>query len=193
MELSIILRVGVFLEQTADLQPDVIKAEKNEFLRLYDRYYDAIFRYCAHRLFDRDAAEDMTSRVFCKALEKFGKFKGNEKQFLGWVYRIANNEIVSMLRKEKARFKALKSVALAGSTETNSNAERIETLRIALLKLKPKYQEVVVIRYFEGLSGEQIAEMLGKKAGTIRSRLKRAIDRLKELMVAEEKEVCNER
>jgi RNA polymerase sigma factor (sigma-70 family) len=181
------------LEQAAIGQAEVVKAEKNEFLRLYDRYYDAIFRYCAHRIFDRDMAEDMTSRVFCKALEKFDKFKGNEKQFLGWVYRIANNEIVSMLRKEKTKAGALKNIALVKSAETDNNEEKLKTLRNAMLKLKPKYQEVVAMRYFEGLSSEQISEMLGKRAGTIRSRLKRAIDKLKELMVAEERQVNNER
>ena len=59
----------------------------NAFALLYRRHYDAVFKYCVHRLFDRHLAEDVTSQVFLKVVEKFHDFKGDERQFRNWLYR----------------------------------------------------------------------------------------------------------
>jgi RNA polymerase sigma-70 factor (ECF subfamily) len=57
------------------------------FGRLYRRHYDTVFRYCVHRLFERQAAEDVTSAVFLKVVENLGRFKGTELQFRNWLYK----------------------------------------------------------------------------------------------------------
>ena len=57
------------------------RRDRAAFVQLYRRHYDVIFRYCAHRLFDRAAAEDVTSEVFLKMVENFHCFKGTEAQF----------------------------------------------------------------------------------------------------------------
>ena len=69
------------------------------FVQLYRRYYDAVFRYCVHRLFERQTAEDVTSQVFLKVVENLGRFKGSERQFRNWLYKIATNAVNSYLRK----------------------------------------------------------------------------------------------
>ena len=55
------------------------------FVQLYRSHYDAIFRYCVHRLFERAKAEDATSEVFLKVIENIHGFKGNEQQFRYWL------------------------------------------------------------------------------------------------------------
>ncbi len=65
----------------------------NAFSLLYRRHYDDLFRYCVHRLFDRHLAEDITSQVFLRVVEKFNTFRGSENQFRGWLFVIATNFI----------------------------------------------------------------------------------------------------
>ncbi|MHC4744503.1 MAG: RNA polymerase sigma factor, partial [Planctomycetota bacterium] len=79
------------------------RSDPEAFIELYRRYYDAIFRYCVHRLFERALAEDATSQVFLKAVEHFGRFKGDAGQFRGWLYRIAGNVANEHLRKAARR------------------------------------------------------------------------------------------
>ena len=80
----------------------------NAFSLLYRRHYDAVFKYCFHRLFDRHLAEDITSQVFLRVVEKFNTFKGSEKQFRGWLFVIATNFINEHLRKAAVNKKAQK-------------------------------------------------------------------------------------
>ncbi len=75
------------------------RSDRAAFVRLYRRHYDAVFRYCVHRLFERQAAEDVTSDVFLKVVENIHHFKGNEKQFRNWLYRVATNAVNNYLRK----------------------------------------------------------------------------------------------
>ena len=77
--------------------------DSTAFVRLYRRHYDAIFRYCVHRLFERTAAEDVTSEVFLRVVEKFEYFNGSEKQFRNWLYTIATNAVNNHLRKSARR------------------------------------------------------------------------------------------
>ena len=79
------------------------RSDPEAFVELYRKYYDAIFSYCAHRLFERTAAEDVTSQVFLKAVEKFGSFRGEEQQFRNWLYKIATNAVNHHLRKTARR------------------------------------------------------------------------------------------
>ena len=102
-------------------EPDPMTQSKSDpgaFTRLYLRHYDAIFRYCAHRLFERTTAEDITSEVFLKMVENFQTFDGNEKQFRNWLYRIATNAINEHLRKT-ARRSAILTWVWRGSSKAS--------------------------------------------------------------------------
>ena len=157
-------------------------SEPAVFVQLYRCYYDAVFRYCAHRLFDRVTAEDVTSTVFLKAVENFHRFKGSEKQFRNWLYKIATNAVNDHLRKTARRKNALKLVGETIKTETadrkdadNDNAVKSALLKQAMLTLKPRYQTIITLRFFENLKLTEIAEVLGSSPGTVRSQLSRAL------------------
>jgi len=83
-------------------------SDRATFVHLYRSHYDAVFRYCVHRLFERTAAEDVTSDVFLKVVESIHSFKGNERQFRCWLYRIATNAVNNYLRKTARRNRLLK-------------------------------------------------------------------------------------
>jgi RNA polymerase sigma-70 factor (ECF subfamily) len=170
-------------------EPDPMTQAKRDpgaFTRLYLRHYDAIFRYCAHRLFERTTAEDITSEVFLKMVENFHTFDGNEKQFRNWLYRIATNAVNEHLRKTTRRSAILTWVwrgsGKAGIDEVTAADEsqgNQAVIKKAMLTLKPEEQAIVTMRFFENMKTEEIAEVVGTSTGTVRSQLSRAIEKLR--------------
>ena len=164
---------------------DEARTNYNAFSILYRRHYDAIFKYCVHRLFDRHLAEDITSQVFLRVVEKFNSFEGGEKQFRGWLFVIATNFINEHLRKEAAQKKAQKYFR-ENPQNHNNNIEdkdaKLNLLKNAILTLKPKYQTIITLHYFEKMKFDQIAEVLGTSPGTVRSQLSRGIEKLRKKM-----------
>jgi len=156
------------------------------FSQLYKRHYDAVFRYCAHRLFDRHAAEDITSEVFFKVVEHIDNFKGTETQFRNWLYTIATNAVNNYIRK-KIRTDTLKTIFQQKAEGTCKDCEvverisdeRLAILQKAVLELKPKYQTIITLRFFENLKLTEIAEVLSSRPSTVRSQLARALLKLR--------------
>lgn len=157
----------------------------NAFSLLYRRHYDALFKYCIHRLFDRHLAEDITSQVFLRVVEKFNTFKGTEKQFRGWLYVIATNFINEHLRKAAVNKKAenyLKENPQKHNNDIEDKAAKLEFLKNAIHSLKPKYQTIITLHFFEKMKTEQIAETLGTTPATVRSQLSRGVEKLRKKM-----------
>ena len=161
----------------------------NAFSVLYRRHYDALFKYCVHRLFDRHLAEDITSQVFLRVVEKFNTFRGNENQFRGWLFVIATNFINEHLRKAAVHKKAqnyLKENPNNHNNDIEDNAAKLESLKNAIHTLKPKYQTIITLHFFEKMKTEQIAETLGTTSATIRSQLSRGVGKLRKKMNVKE-------
>ncbi|MBN2592474.1 MAG: RNA polymerase sigma factor [Sedimentisphaerales bacterium] len=158
------------------------------FVRLYRNHYDAVFRYCVHRLFERHIAEDVTSEVFLKVVEKIHSFKGDEMQFRCWLYRIATNAVNNHLRRTSRRNRILKLAhEQAGSqvAECEESAEKLTVLKEAVFSLRPRYQTIITLRFFENLKLTEIAEVLGSSPGTVRSQLTRALAKLRKVLDTE--------
>lgn len=162
------------------------RSDPDAFIELYRRYYDAVFRYCVHRLFERQAAEDTTSQVFLKAVEHFGRFKGDALRFRGWLYRIAGNVVSDHLRKAARRRRLMErafdehNIRIgAGEAAEDSSDDKYAELRDAILSLRPRYQTVITLRFFENMKLTEIAELLGRSDAAIRSRLARALRELR--------------
>lgn len=154
------------------------------FVTLYRKHYDGVFRYCMHRLFERHAAEDITSEVFLKAAACIHRFRGcDECQFRSWLYRIATNEINSHLRKTSRRRRLLHRLRQdpdqAVTSGDDPDADLLSRLKRAVLELKPRYQTIITLRFFENMAPTEIAEVLRCSPGTARSQLARAIAQLR--------------
>jgi len=165
----------------------IVKARTNynAFSLLYRRHYDAVFRYCVHRLFDRHTAEDITSQVFLRVVEKFHRFEGDEKQFRGWLFVIATNFINEHLRKAAVNKKAenyLKENPQNHNNDIEDKAAKLESLKNAIHSLKPKYQTIITLHYFEKMKFDDIAETLGTSPATVRSQLSRGVEKLRKKM-----------
>jgi len=166
------------------------------FAKLYDQYYPKIFGYVLRRTANLEAAQDITSETFFNALRKLWQFRWRNISFSPWLYKIATNEINQYFRK--AEYK--KSVSLEELQEQgfepisthNPESELIEAqeklkqhqdfleIQVKIVRLPAKYQEVIALRFFEQKQIKEISEILGKKEGTIKSLLHRAVDKLRE-------------
>ena len=137
----------------------------------------------------------MTSEVFFKALKNLGKFHWRDVPFSSWLYRIAAHEIANHFRKNKQEQFCLKevynSISISNpSAETElleaeaeiKRHEEFLTLHQSIFKLSIKYQEVIMLRFFENKQIRETGEILGKREGTVKSLLHRGLKKLRELM-----------
>lgn len=169
------------------------KAKRNPevFGRLYDQHYPKIFSYVLKRTVNLDIAQDITSETFFKALKKLWQFHWRNIPFSSWLYRIANNEIANYFRKNKHKPVPLETIpepfsVLNPLTEVLEAEEELKrhqdflTLQKTISKLPTKYQEVITLRFFEKKHIKEIAEILGKGEGTIKSLLHRGLEKLRQ-------------
>jgi len=108
--------------------------------RLYELYYERIFRFCVHRLFSKETAEDVTSTVFLVVAGKIRTFTGRtEADFRNWLYAIAANQANAYIRKTLRRNKLLDDAAASMTADCGHSAE-VDWPRLysAILKLKAK-------------------------------------------------------
>ena len=172
------------VEQTEDDLVLKARTQAEALSRLYEMYYERIFRFCVHRLFDKEIAEDVTSTVFLEVARGIRVFKGRTLQdFQNWLYAIAANQANAYIRKTSRRKELLKEAAdlmtaADGSTDESSEQDW-PGLYAAILKLKPQHQTIVTLRFFENLKYEQIAQILNVKEATVRVTLHRILNELR--------------
>jgi RNA polymerase sigma-70 factor (ECF subfamily) len=167
-------------------------SDRAAFALLYRMHYERVFRYCCRRLFNRHAAEDVTSDVFFRVMRTISTFDGNSNGFRNWLYRIATNAVNDYLKTAKRQADAIKNAAqengsgrMFANRSDNELQEKNLPVKQALLCLKPKYQTVITLRFFEKMKLVEIAEILGQNPATIRTQLARALSKLrKELRAA---------
>ena len=166
------------------------------FAKLYDQYYPRIFGYVLRRSANLEAAQDITSETFLKALGKLWQFRWRNVSFSSWLYKIATNEINQYFRKAEYKksvsleelqeqgFELLSShdpenELIEAQEKLEQHQEFLEIQR-KIVRLPAKYQEVITLRFFEKKQIKEIAEILGKREGTIKSLLHRAVEKLRE-------------
>ena len=147
------------------------------FGRLYDKYYKSIFRYIYHRTLDHTLTEDLTSNTFFAAFRNIGRYRWKRIPFSAWLYRIATNEICMHLRKQRQLSSMTLDPASAG--ENVMVEEDYADLHQAILRLKPIYQAVITLRFFEEKTISEISKITGKKEGTVKSQLHRGLEKLR--------------
>jgi RNA polymerase sigma-70 factor, ECF subfamily len=170
----------------ADTQIDakdlVVRArtEPGALGRLYEKYYEPIFRFCVHRLFYKEAAEDVTSVVFLQVARQIRSFAGQtEADFKNWLYAIAANHTNSYIRKTARRKLLIEQVQPMKNSNDDSSEPDWPKLYNAILKLKPKHQTIVTLRFFEDMDFEQIAKIINAKEATVRVTWHRILKKLR--------------
>lgn len=178
-------------DEDAALAIRASKGESAAFGLLYDRHVAAIYRYVYYRVRDDAEAEDITSDVFMRALKAMPRYEPRQA-FLAWLYRIARNAVIDRARKGNRQVSFEDALEHPGVDKiVEPDAEILAhsdstVLRDAIAKLTPLQQEVVVLRFLEGYSTEEIARLVGKHEGTVRGIQFRAIGALRQLIPSRE-------
>jgi RNA polymerase sigma-70 factor (ECF subfamily) len=154
--------------------------------RLYDELVGPIYRYVAVRIRRREDAEDLTQLVFERIVGALPRYRASGKPFQAWAYRIARNAVIDHLRRER-NHEPLDPLherpGEHGPEELSMLGEEIRELHEAISTLTPDQQEALSLRFAAGLSAEEAALVMGRRAGTIRGLTFRAIASLRRRLV----------
>jgi RNA polymerase sigma-70 factor (ECF subfamily) len=159
------------------------QGDAEAFARLYACYVGRITRYVYFRVTDHELAEDITSRIFLKMLEKLDTYRVRQSPISSWLYRMAHNAIIDHYRTKKT-FISLEEAHQAEVRQEDGIEEKLDLqiksqqLRAALQVLTEEQQRVLILKFVDGLSTREIARQLGKGQGTVRGLQMRALQRL---------------
>jgi RNA polymerase sigma-70 factor (ECF subfamily) len=160
------------------------KQDRQAFAALYRAYVEPVYRFCYHRLNSREAAEDATSEVFMKALASLHTHQSN-RSFRSWLFAIAHNVVVDTYRSGRPAnpLNAIPEIVdLAPSPEEWAlTAAAVQEVRNVLSELPPGQREILELR-LAGLTGAEIADVLGRSSGAVKIAQFRAYTRLRTLL-----------
>jgi RNA polymerase sigma-70 factor (ECF subfamily) len=172
-----------------------IAGDTAAFGDLYERHLDTIYRYVYYRI-GRNAedAEDVSEAVFLKAWRAMADYRMGQTPFVSWLYRIAHNTIIDHYRKSRDGQRltvALQNQRLVhGETHnpetTVSENERFDVVAEAFVRLLPEHQEILTLRFINGLSHAEVAQIIQRSEGAARVLQFRALKALAALLEKEE-------
>jgi len=160
------------------------QGDKRAFSKLVDQYYEMVYAVCVGVLQLREPARDTAQEVFLKVYQEISHFKGGSK-FKTWLYRIAMNAAIDAVRRRKRQVSLDATDASEddeqapviipdsgpGPREDAAGEEMKKLMKLALEQLSPEHRAVLVLREWEDLSYEEIAETLQIEIGTVMSRI----------------------
>jgi RNA polymerase sigma-70 factor (ECF subfamily) len=155
---------------------------------IYERYVDRIFTYVYHRVGNIHDAEDLTSRVFFRAFSHLRDYRQRGFPFSAWLYRIAHNLVANWHRDRTRRPTiALDEALMHSLPEEHPEAlaearDASDLLKGIIAGLDAPRQELLVLKFSEGLSNVEIGQVLGRTEGAIKSLYHRTLLELREEM-----------
>lgn len=155
------------------------QGDRDAFRRLFERHRDRVYSIAFYFFGgDEATAADVTQQVFLKLFTRINQFQG-ESEFTTWLYRLTTNACVDEQRKRRRvqqldeGFEPREPRGGRAQEEGLARAEVARSVKRAVAALKPKLRVVMLLKYFEEMSYEEIAAALGLSKGTVASRLNR--------------------
>lgn len=181
----------------------VIRAKDGDqkaYAELMQRYKDSIYYMALKMVNNKDDAMDLTVETFGKAFENIDRYKP-DFAFSTWLFRIATNNCIDFIRKKKLHLVSIDSVVdddgddrplqiksdTLNPEEVSIKKQQGEQLRFLVDKLPQRYKTLIILRYYEELSYEEIATQLDLPLGTVKAQLFRARDFLHNLLSRKKK------
>lgn len=165
--------------------------DSSAFEEVYRSYASMVFNLCLRMVGNREEAEDLAQEVFLRIHRHLGRFSGRSA-LKTWIYRVTINYCRSKLSRKRWFMRSIKEEDEEGGVQLEDTARGPEdqtlahddarTVMKALLQVKPKFREAVVLRDLEGMSYDEIAEVLKVRIGTVRSRIARGRERLRTVL-----------
>jgi len=151
------------------------QGDQEAFGLLYERYVGRIFNYVYYRTGNHHDAEDLTARVFFRAIRSIGNYQDRGLPLSAWLYRIAHNLVANWHRDRSRRPEILLDEGLLPFHETEHpeavllrNEEQERLLRI-IQKLPPERQQLLILKFVEHLSNAEIGQIIGRTEGAVKS------------------------
>ena len=152
-----------------------MNGDQQAFGHLYQHYLEPIYRYIYFRVGDVADAEDLTEQIFIKAWEALPQYKPQSGKFSNWLYRIAHNAAVDHHRQRKSSpLQPLPDERLPVGRQTSAleeviRAEEAAVLAAAIAQLSDDQQQVILLRFIEGLRHAEVARLLKRSEGNCRA------------------------
>jgi RNA polymerase sigma-70 factor (ECF subfamily) len=170
----------------------IARQEPNALGDLYDRYARLVFSLAYHILNDHSQAEEVTQEVFLSVWQNVQSFDVSKAKFTTWLSQIARNKAIDQLRKRNVRpdwqslgwedaFFNQADASQAVETKILTN-EQSEIIIQALKKLPAEQRQVIAMAYFYGLSQSQIADELVEPLGTVKTRIRLGMQKLRAMV-----------
>lgn len=163
------------------------QGDRDAFKCLFETYKDKVFSFAVYSSGgDRSLAEDVTQQIFLKLFTAIRQFRG-ESEFTTWLYRLVVNACLDERRRRRrlSPWETTEQTAAMNNVSDRKPQERqyarlevAEAVRLAIGELKPKFRLPILLKYIEGLSYEEIADVMGCSKGTVASRLNRGHSQL---------------
>ena len=154
------------------------KADSAAFGPLYERYVGRIYNYLYYRTGNAHDAEDLTARVFQRALTGLDRYTSRGLPFSAWLYRIAHNLVANWHRDQGRRkhlplheigAEDLRGLSAAAPEHLAESQEERETLMRAIRRLPAERQQLLILKFVEQLSNAEIGVVLGRSEGAVKS------------------------
>ncbi|HEX6288749.1 MAG TPA: sigma-70 family RNA polymerase sigma factor [Herpetosiphonaceae bacterium] len=180
-------------EATSDQQliTRVAQQDRRAFEILYDRYAPAVFGLALKTLGDRQIAEEAVQEVFWRVWQRAASFDPN-RMFAPWLFGIAHNYCIDELRRRRARPQPVYEddehpvlSSIADTTDVSEAALQSEQRRIvadALQQLPNEQRQALELAYYGGLTQQEIATRLGNPLGTIKTRMRLGLQKLRGIL-----------
>ncbi|MHB8777891.1 MAG: sigma-70 family RNA polymerase sigma factor [Anaerolineales bacterium] len=170
------------IPEESRLVRQAISGDSEAFAQLYDAYVDRVHRYIYFRVSDEATTDDLTSQVFLKAWENLDRYKTGSSPFIAWLYTIARNLVIDYYRTQKETVPLEDVVVHAPEDQLpDRQAElrfELQALRDGLRSLTEDQQQILILKFIDGLPNENIAKMMNKREGAIRALQMRALQSL---------------
>ncbi len=151
------------------------KGDREAFGQLYEQYIDRIFNYVYYRTGNLHDAEDLTARVFQRAMNHIHTYTDRGVPFSAWLYRIAHNLVANWHRDRSRRQEIpLNDLPVVPSKEDRPETSLVrsqeqESLLRLIRQLPPERQNLLILKFVENLSNAEIGQIMGRSEGAVKS------------------------
>jgi RNA polymerase sigma-70 factor (ECF subfamily) len=158
-----------------------VQGDSDAFGELYKRYVGRIYNYIYYRTGDPFDAEDLTARVFMRAMHHIRSYRDRGLPFSAWLYRIAHNLVANWYRDNSRRQEiSLEKIALSHfSADYPENVlvqtQEREILLAVIRRLPPERQQLLIMKFVERFSNAEIGQIMGRTEGAIKSLYRRTL------------------
>jgi RNA polymerase sigma-70 factor (ECF subfamily) len=172
---------------------EFVDGNDTAFVQIYDAYKLPIYQYCRRMVLDTDESKDIVQDVFIR-LFTHPPYPDPRSRLKSWLFTVARNDCLKALRRSKFKFAG--DITMNESDEQPDSvleyAERTKMLELVLSKLSPEYREAIILREWNGMSYEELSEVLQISIPAIKSRLFKARKQISVILHATMGEECHE-